>query len=46
MEKQKEKRLRQTYNQMRKLWDDYKNTKKEQFDIMTHRKADAEGTRN
>ena len=38
-EKQKERRLRQTYNYMNKLFIDYKQTKKEQFDNMNMNKA-------
>ena len=38
----KEKRMRRLHNSMHKMWTDFKQTRKERFDIMSHRKADEE----
>ena len=42
MERSKNKRLRQTYNSMHKMWVDFKQKRKDQFDMMSNRKADGQ----
>ena len=41
----KKRKLRQNYNSMHQEWILYKEKKKEQFDIMSNRKADEEAAR-